>query len=163
MSDSVIAYVGLGANLGDAAATVLAAAQRLATLPDSQWQGVSRLYRTPAWGVEAQPDFINAVAAVRTSLPALALLEQLLHIEREFGRDRSREQRWGPRTLDLDLLLYGDRVLDVPGLQLPHPRLHERAFALVPLLDLDADAWIPGQGHARDAVSVLDRSNIQPL
>ena len=163
MSDSVIAYVGLGANLGDAAATVLAAVQRLATLPDSQWQGVSRLYRTPAWGVEAQPDFINAVAAVRTSLPALALLEQLLHIEREFGRDRSREQRWGPRTLDLDLLLYGDRVLDVPGLQLPHPRLHERAFALVPLLDLDADAWIPGRGHARDAVSVLDRSNIQPL
>lgn len=163
MSESVIAYVGLGANLGDAAATVLAAAQRLAALPDSQWRGLSRLYRTPAWGVEAQPDFINAVAAVSTSMPAPALLERLLQIEREFGRDRSREQRWGPRTLDLDLLLYGDRVLDVPGLQLPHPRLHERAFALVPLLDLDADAWIPGQGHARDAVSVLDRSNIQPL
>lgn len=163
MSPAVIAYVGLGANLGDAAATLRAAAQRLTGLADSQLLGLSRLYRTPAWGLEAQPDFINGVAALRTTLAPLDLLARLLEIEREFGRDRSREQRWGPRTLDLDLLLYGDQVLEVPGLQLPHPRLHERAFALVPLLELDADAWIPGQGHARDAVSVLDQSNIQPL
>ena len=91
------------------------------------------------------------------------MLERLLAIEREFGRDRSREQRWGPRRLDLDLLLYGERVLDVPGLQLPHPRLHERAFALVPLLEVAPDAWIPGHGYARDAASGLERSNIQPL
>ncbi|GGD55596.1 2-amino-4-hydroxy-6-hydroxymethyldihydropteridine diphosphokinase [Pseudoxanthomonas indica] len=163
MSQAVIAYVGLGANLGDPAATVRAAAQRLATLDDSDLLGLSRLYRTPAWGVEAQPDFINAVAGLRTSLAPLDLLARLLDIEREYGRDRTREQRWGPRTLDLDLLLYGDCVLDVAGLQLPHPRLHERAFALVPLLDLDAEVLIPGQGRARDAVSVLEQSNIQPL
>ena len=163
MSQAVIAYVGLGANLGDPAATVRAAAQRLAALDDSDLLGLSRLYRTPAWGVEAQPDFINAVAGLRTSLAPLDLLARLLDIEREYGRDRTREQRWGPRTLDLDLLLYGDCVLDVAGLQLPHPRLHERAFALVPLLDLDAEVWIPGQGRARDAVSVLEQSNIQPL
>jgi 2-amino-4-hydroxy-6-hydroxymethyldihydropteridine diphosphokinase len=163
MSQAVIAYVGLGANLGDAVASVRAAAQRLAELDGCELIGLSRLYRTPAWGLEAQPDFINAVAGLRTTLAPLDLLAQLLDIERAFGRDRAREQRWGPRTLDLDLLLYGDCVLDAPGLQLPHPRLHERAFALVPLLDLDAAAWIPGQGHARDAVSVLDQSNIQPL
>ncbi|MBB3277228.1 MULTISPECIES: 2-amino-4-hydroxy-6-hydroxymethyldihydropteridine diphosphokinase [unclassified Pseudoxanthomonas] len=157
------AFVGLGANLGDARATLLAAAARLAWLPDTECVAVSRLYRTPAWGLEAQPDFINAVAMLRTSLEPLALLEHLLAIEREFGRDRAREQRWGPRRLDLDLLLFGDRVLDVPGLQLPHPRLHERAFALVPLLELAPDIRIPGVGYARDAVSGLESSNIQPL
>lgn len=163
MNPRVLAFIGLGANLGDAEASVRAAAGRLAALPDTWAEGLSRLYRTPAWGVQAQPDFINAVAAIRTGLPAPALLDALLAIERDFGRDRGREQRWGPRTLDLDLLLYGRQVLDVPGLQVPHPRLHERAFALVPLLDVAPDAWIPGIGHARDAVSGLEKSNIHPL
>lgn len=157
------AFVGLGANLGDAQASVRTAAARLGQLPATECLALSRLYRTPAWGLEAQPDFINAVAMLRTGLEPLALLEHLLAVERDFGRDRSREQRWGPRRLDLDLLLFGDRVLDVPGLQLPHPRLHERAFALVPLLEVAPDAWIPGQGYARDALSGLEKSNIQPL
>ncbi len=163
MSASVLACIGLGGNLGDAAATLTAAAQRLAQVQQTQLIRVSRLYRTPAWGNQAQPDFINAVALVRTSLPAPALLDALLGIERAFGRDRSREQRWGPRTLDLDLLLYGDRTIDIEGLQVPHPRLHERAFALVPLIEVAPDAVIPGRGQARDAVSALDRSNIRPL
>ncbi|MGS1078650.1 2-amino-4-hydroxy-6-hydroxymethyldihydropteridine diphosphokinase [Pseudoxanthomonas beigongshangi] len=163
MNPPTTAFVGLGANLDDAQASVRAAAARLGELPETACLALSRLYRTPAWGLEAQPDFVNAVAMLRTGLEPLALLERLLAIEREFGRDRSREQRWGPRRLDLDLLLYGDRVLDVPGLQLPHPRLHERAFALVPLLEVAPDAWIPGHGYARDAASGLERSNIQPL
>lgn len=163
MSEASAAFVGLGANLGEAEASVRAAALRVAALPETRLVALSRLFRTPAWGVQAQPDFINAVAMVQTALPPLRLLDALLGIEREFGRDRAREQRWGPRTLDLDLLLYGDCVMDVPGLQLPHPRLHERAFALVPLLEVAPEAWIPGRGRARDAVSVLDLSNIQPL
>ncbi len=163
MNPSTTAFVGLGANLGDAEASVRAAAARLARLPETGVLALSRLYRTPAWGLEAQPDFVNAVAMLRTGLEPLALLEHLLAVERDFGRDRTREQRWGPRRLDLDLLLFGDRVIDVPGLQLPHPRLHERAFALVPLLELAPDAWIPGRGPARDAASGLDRSNILPL
>ncbi len=163
MSESVLACVGLGANLGDPAETLLAACERMARLPHTRLLRTSRLYRTPAWGIEAQPDFVNAVALLQTALEPVPLLQALLGLERDFGRDRSRELRWGPRTLDLDLLLYGDRVIDVAGLQVPHPRLHERAFALVPLLEVAPEARIPGHGAVRDAVSALDRSNIQPL
>lgn len=163
MTATVVAAVGLGANLGDAASTVQRAAQSLDLLPQTQLLSSSRLYRTPAWGVQAQPDFVNAVALVQTQLDARTLLESLLSIEREFGRDRSVEQRWGPRTLDLDLLLYGDAMIDEPGLQVPHPHLTKRAFALVPLLEIAPEAVIPGYGRARNAVSGLDLSNIQPL
>lgn len=163
MTATVVAAVGLGANLGDAASTVQRAAQSLDLLPQTQLLSSSRLYRTPAWGVHAQPDFVNAVALVQTQLDARTLLESLLSIEREFGRDRSVEQRWGPRTLDLDLLLYGDAMIDEPGLQVPHPHLTKRAFALVPLLEIAPEAVIPGYGRARNAVSGLDLSNIQPL
>ena len=97
------------------------------------------------------------------SLAPRALLELLLAVEAEFGRHRVDGERWGPRTLDLDLLLHGDAVIDEPGLRVPHPHLHERAFALVPLLDVLPDARIPGYGAARDAVSVLEMSNIHPL
>jgi 2-amino-4-hydroxy-6-hydroxymethyldihydropteridine diphosphokinase len=163
MTTPVVAAVGLGANLGDAASTVQRAAQSLDLLPRTQLLSCSRLYRTPAWGVQAQPDFVNAVALIQTQLDARALLDALLSIEREFGRDRSVEQRWGPRTLDLDLLLYGDAMIDEPGLQVPHPHLAQRAFALVPLLEIAPEAVIPGYGGARNAVSGLDLSNIQPL
>ena len=159
----VTAFVGLGANLGDAAATVRAALQALDVLPQTRLQAASRLYRTPAWGMEAQPDFINAVARVSTTLEPVALLEELLALERRHGRARDREQRWGPRTLDLDLLLYGEQALDVPGLQLPHPHLHQRAFVLVPLLELDPQLVIPGVGPARDAALQLPCSDIVPL
>lgn len=163
MMPVIQACIGLGANLGDAADTLRKAVEALAHRDGIAVCEVSRFYRTPAWGREDQPDFINAVVRVETSLPPRVLLEQLLAVEAGFGRHRVDGERWGPRTLDLDLLLYGDAVIDEPGLQVPHPHLHERAFALVPLLDVLPDARIPGRGDARDAVSVLEMSNIRPL
>lgn len=163
MTEPVVAAIGLGGNVGDAAATLRQAAQALDALPGTRLLRLSRLYRTPAWGVEDQPDFVNAVALVETALAPRPLLEALLEVERRFGRDRARERRWGPRTLDLDVLLYGAQVVDEPGLQLPHPRLHLRAFALAPLLEVAPDAEIPGFGPARNAVSAMDMSNIHPL
>ena len=163
MTPIVQACIGLGANVGDAAGTLRRAVEALARRDGIVVSAVSRFYRTPAWGREDQPDFINAVALLETSLTPRALLERLLAVETEFGRHRPDGERWGPRTLDLDLLLYGDAVIDEPGLRVPHPHLHERAFALVPLLDVLPEARIPGYGAARDAVSVLEMSNIQPL
>lgn len=151
MTVAVTACIGLGANLGDAVGTLRAALAAIGQLPGTALAAASPLYVTAAWGVQAQPDFINAAARVETTLAATALLEALLEIERQFGRDRSREQRWGPRTLDLDLLLYGEAVIDLPGLQVPHPRLHERAFALVPLADVAPDLRIAGHGTVREA------------
>lgn len=163
MTVGVAAWVGLGANLGDAQGTLGKAGEALSGLSDCSPLRLSRLYRTPAWGVGDQPDFINAVAGLCTSLRPRELLEALFAIERQHGRDRAKEQRWGPRTLDLDLLLYGDVIIDEPGLQVPHPRLHERGFVLVPLLEIVPDMMVPGRGNARDHASLLDLSNIQPL
>jgi 2-amino-4-hydroxy-6-hydroxymethyldihydropteridine diphosphokinase len=126
-------FVGLGANLGDAAATVRQAFDDLAALPGTQMVARSSLYRSAP--VDAQgPDFVNAVAELRTALEPVALLLALQAIEA--GHDRQRPYRHAPRTLDLDLLLVGDRVIDTPSLNLPHPRLHQRAFVLEPLLEL---------------------------
>lgn len=163
MTPVVQACIGLGANLGDAAATLRQAIDALAVREGVVLRAMSRLYRTPAWGKEDQPDFINAAALLETSLAPRALLDLLLAVEAEFGRQRMEGERWGPRTLDLDLLLYGDAVVDEPGLRVPHPHLHERAFALIPLLDVLPEARIPGYGAARDAVSALEMSNIHPL
>ena len=163
MTGPVVAFVGLGGNLGEPAATLRAALLALDGLQGTRLLRASRLYRTPAWGLEQQPDFINAVAMLETSLGAQALLESLFVIERQHGRVREAELRWGPRTLDLDLLLYGEAVIDEPGLRVPHPHLHERAFALLPLLEIAADVAIPGRGLARNAVSRLEKPDIQPL
>ena len=163
MTGPVIAFVGLGGNLGDAVATLRSAVQALAGLPETRLLKASSLYRTPAWGLERQADFINGVALLETRLEARPLLEALLAVERDFGRERGAALRWGPRTLDLDLLLYGDAVVAETGLHVPHPHLHERAFALVPLLEIAPDILIPGQGRARDAVSILDISAIAPI
>ena len=157
------AAVGLGANLGDAAATVRAAIDALDGLPGTRLVAASRLYRTPAWGVTDQPDFVNAVAVVETSLAPRDLLDGLLEIERRFGRVRLEGERWGPRTLDLDLLLHGDAVVDEPGLRVPHPRLHERAFALLPLLEAWPEAAIPGVGAAADCAAKVVAEGIEPL
>jgi len=157
------AAIGLGGNLGDAATTLRQAFDALGALPGTRLLRVSRLYRTPAWGLTAQPDFINAVAVVETTLAPLALLEHLLAIERRFGRVRVDGERWGPRTLDLDLLLHGEARLDVPGLQLPHPRLHERAFALVPLVEAWPDAVIPGIGSAQACLDAMAGEGIEAL
>ena len=143
-----LAAIGLGANLGDAAATLREAIAELARLPRTELLRASRLYRTPAWGVTEQPDFINAVALVETALPPRDLLDALLAIERSFGRTRLDGERWGPRTLDLDLLLFDDLILDSPALQLPHPRMHLRAFVMAPLLEIAPDCRIPGRGTA---------------
>jgi len=163
MKTMVQACIGLGANLGDAAGTLRQAVIALGQREDVTVRRMSRCYRTPAWGREDQPDFINAAVLLETSLSPRALLDLLLAVEAGFGRHRIDGERWGPRTLDLDLLLYGDVVIDEPGLRVPHPHLHERAFALVPLLEVMPDARIPGYGDARDAVSVLEMSNIHPL
>ena len=130
------AWIGLGANLGDAATTVGAAITALDGLPGTRVLQASRLYVTPAWGNEDQPPFVNAVAAVETSLAADELLQAMLALEQRFGRVRDAAVHWGPRALDLDLLLYGAQVLDQPGLQVPHPYMHERAFVLVPLAEI---------------------------
>ncbi|HEV8695306.1 MAG TPA: 2-amino-4-hydroxy-6-hydroxymethyldihydropteridine diphosphokinase [Lysobacter sp.] len=158
-----MALVGLGGNLGDAAATVRHAFRDLDALPHTRLLRASKLYRTPAWGRTDQPDFINAVAMLETTLPARELLDGMLGIEHEAGRERRADERWSPRTLDLDLLLYGDAVIDEPGLHVPHPHLHERVFALLPLVEIAPDAMIPGVGPARAALAVMETGDIQTL
>ncbi len=138
------AYVALGANIGDPTATVLAAFAALANLADSRVVHTSSLYRTAPVGLKNQPDFINAVAMLETGLPPEELLDALLDLEARFGRVR--RDRNGPRTLDLDLLLYDDIELDLPRLTLPHPRLHLRAFVLHPLAEIAPNLAIPGRG-----------------
>jgi 2-amino-4-hydroxy-6-hydroxymethyldihydropteridine diphosphokinase len=157
------AWIGLGGNLGDAVATLHAALQDLDNLPQTRLVRASKLYRTPAWGVVEQPDFINAVALLDTRLPPRDLLDALLGIERAFGRERHDSERWGPRVLDLDLLLYDSAVIDEPGLRVPHPHLHERAFALLPLVEITPDAFIPGIARAADALRALDSSAIEDV
>lgn len=157
------ACIGLGGNVGDVPATFDAAMLAVAALPATRVLRISGYYVTPAWGGIEQPDFVNAAAVLDTALAPLDLLDGLLAIERRAGRDRHREVRWGPRTLDLDLLLYGDMVLDSPRLSLPHPRLHERAFALLPLAEVAPQAWIPGIGTVRDALLRVDASGLRPL
>ena len=159
------AFVGLGANLGDAVATVQAAFGALDALPDTRVLRASRLYRTPAWGKTDQPAFVNAAAVLETELDARALLDAMLAIERDFGRDRASDgsDRWGARTLDLDLLLYGTDGIDEPGLRVPHPHLHERAFALVPLIEIAPDLVIPGHGRAADLVAAMVTGDIHAL
>lgn len=159
----VMACIGLGANLGDAQQTVRAALQALGQLPQTRLLAASRLYCTPAWGNEDQPDFINAAAALETGLPAPELLERLLATEQVFGRVRTAGEHWGPRTLDLDLLLYGEQVIDLPQLKVPHPFLHERAFALLPLADVAPQALIPGHGTVRDVLGVMKTCDIAPI
>ena len=160
---SVRAFVGLGGNVGDVAEAFASAAARMDALPGTQLLRVSRRYRTPAWGMAAQPDFLNAVALLETSLPARELLDELLAIERTHGRDRMHETGWGPRTLDLDLLLYGDSIIDEPGLRVPHPHLHERGFALRPMLDIAPEVSIPGHGPARDLPAAMAADGIEAL
>ncbi|MXV08217.1 MULTISPECIES: 2-amino-4-hydroxy-6-hydroxymethyldihydropteridine diphosphokinase [unclassified Xanthomonas] len=159
----VQACIGLGGNLGDAAATLRAALAALDTLPQTRLLRASQLYRSPAWGREDQPDFINAAALVATTLPAPALLQALLDLESRHGRQRLPGERWGPRTLDLDLLLYAEAVIDLPGLQVPHPFLHERAFVLLPLAEIAAEAIVPGHGTVRDVRDRIETGGIVPI
>jgi 2-amino-4-hydroxy-6-hydroxymethyldihydropteridine diphosphokinase len=145
-----IAYIGLGANLGDREENLRAALDQLGTLGPLR---VSSFRETDPVGVTDQPRFVNAVAELETDLTAEGLLERLLEIERELGRDRSREERWGPRTIDLDLLIYGDEEIEEPGLTVPHPRLAERAFVLEPLHELAPDLVLPDGRRIRDLLA----------
>lgn len=138
-------FVGLGSNLGDPVRQVRAALEALAALEGTERAGHSHLYRSAPLGPPGQPDYINAVARLRTRLAPEALLDALQTIEARAGRDRSGE-RWGPRTLDLDILLYGDRRIDGPRLQVPHPGMAARSFVLYPLAELAPDLDIPGLG-----------------
>lgn len=137
MAETVRAYLGLGSNLGDRQAMLRLALQGLAQTSGVEIDGVSRVYETLAVGPGDQGAYLNAAVSIRTELEPDALLARMLAIEHEAGRDREREvERWTARTLDLDLLLYGDRCLEMRGLEVPHPRLHERGFVLEPLRDL---------------------------
>jgi 2-amino-4-hydroxy-6-hydroxymethyldihydropteridine diphosphokinase len=148
------AYVGLGANLGPREVTLLRAADLLAAADGVEVVAVSQLRETEPVGLVEQPPFLNGAAQVETTLPPQALLELLLEIERSLGRVRG--ERWGPRTVDLDLLVYGDERIDEPGLTVPHPRLRERRFALEPLAELDPDLEIPGLGSVAGLIAALD-------
>jgi 2-amino-4-hydroxy-6-hydroxymethyldihydropteridine diphosphokinase len=139
------AYVGLGANLGDRSAMLRTAVEQLRREPDVTVVAVSSVCETDPVGFVDQPRFLNAAAALDTELSARELLDRLLGIERRLGRTRE-GPRFGPRTIDLDLLLYGDQRLDEPDLEVPHPRLHERLFVLEPLFELDPGLVVPGRG-----------------
>lgn len=146
MSREAIAHIGLGSNLGNPEAQVLAAFDEIAATPGIELERRSSLYRTAPIGYDNQPDFINAVARVRTTLAPQALLDQLLNIERTHGRIR--EFLNAPRTLDLDVLLYDDERISTDTLNIPHPRAHLRAFVLLPLLEVSPELVIPGIGAA---------------
>ncbi|MCE7032649.1 2-amino-4-hydroxy-6-hydroxymethyldihydropteridine diphosphokinase [Lysobacter sp. GX 14042] len=165
MSTTVEAVVGLGSNQGDSVLLLRDALASLDALAHTRIVRASRYYRTPAWGVEDQPDFVNAAALLQTRLEPPELLAAMLEIERGAGRTRRADggDRWGPRTLDLDLLLHGGRITALPGLSVPHPHLHLRAFALVPLLEVAPDALIPGIGPARDRLAGLATGAIEAL
>jgi len=157
---AVTAYVGLGANLADPRRQLLSALGHLRDLPRCRLCDHSPLYRTPPLGVPGQPDYVNAVARLQTTLAPLALLDRLQDIEARMGRVRD-GVRWGPRVIDLDLLLFGDLSLQHPRLQLPHPEMRHRAFVLVPLADLaPADLAIPGQGPLAGLLEACDRSGM---
>lgn len=144
-SDMVAAYVGLGSNLDDPTEQLSRALAELAQLPDTELSSYSSLYRSPPMGGLDQPDYINAVSGLVTLLQPEALLENLRAIEMAHGRTRG--ERWGARTLDLDLLVYGLTIIDMPGLTLPHPGVHKRAFVLYPLYEIAPDLEIPGRGR----------------
>ena len=157
-----LAYIALGANLADPAAQVRAAFAELDRLPDTRLVAASSLYCTAPIGYAEQPEFINAVAAVETGLAPRQLLQELLALEQRCGRVRGAERN-GPRTLDLDLLLYGDTVLQSPELTLPHPRLHLRAFVLVPLAEIAPELALPGRGHVAAWLPAVANQGIRRL
>lgn len=146
---SATAYIGIGSNLDDPAAQVARALVELAALPQTRMLGRSRLYLSRPLGPQDQPDFVNAAAKLDTDLVPLALLRELQAVEARHGRDRERERHWGPRCLDLDLLIYGELQMQTAELTLPHPRLHERSFVLYPLAELAPELVIPGHGSVQ--------------
>ena len=156
------ALVALGGNVGDARKTIRKAIEIFCDGEEVWLRKRSSDYKTPPWGVTDQPSFINAAIAVATGLEPRTLLERAHAVERIFGRNRDKEERWGPRTLDIDLIAYNDLTLNEPDLVLPHPRLFERAFVLVPLAQIVPDRLIAGQRIA-DAAQSVDKAGIERL
>jgi len=157
---TITAYIGIGANLGDARAMVEYAIAKLRSLPQTQFEQASSLFITAPIDSSGD-DYINAVVALNTELEAYALLEHLQALELSCGRERP--YRNAPRTLDLDLLLYGQQIIDVPHLNVPHPRMTERAFVLIPLLQLDPFIHIPGKGAAHQFAPAVADQGIRKL
>jgi len=153
--------IALGSNLGDRLDYLQSGLDGLFDTPRLVFLAVSPVYETTPVGGPEQPDYLNAVAIGETTLPAQAVLERCHSLEDAFGRVRG--ERWGPRTLDLDLIVYGDEVSDSPGLTLPHPRAHERAFVLAPWHDADPDAELPGQGKVADLLKALGTTGVTRL
>lgn len=152
---SVIAAIALGGNVGDRRAHLEAGVKGLERLPGTQLIAVSPFIETAPVGDTDQGAYFNGAAVIRTALSPRELLASLQAIERAQGRDRARERRWGPRTLDLDLLLWGDVVLDEPGLTIPHPRMHEREFVLRPLAQIAPDILVPHRGRVADLLAEI--------
>ncbi len=157
---AVKAFIGLGGNIGDPPAAMHSALAMIADDPKTRVSAVSSLYRTPPWGKTDQPDFFNAVAEVETALSARALLELCLSVETRLKRVRS--ERWGPRSIDLDILAFGSTEIDERGLQIPHPRMTERAFVLVPLAEIAPDLTIRGRS-VTEWLKLLETSGIERL
>ena len=158
----VRAYIGLGGNLDQPAARIRKARAALAVLPNTREAAFSRLYRSAPMGPADQPDYVNAVMALDTQLEPIALLDHLQAIENAQGRVRLGE-RWGPRTLDLDLLLYGEDIIEHERLTVPHPGLHQREFVLYPLFEIAPDLSIPGRGALRDWVAACPRRGLEAI
>lgn len=157
---STLAYLGLGGNIGDPVASMAAALQALDAHPDVRIAAVSSLYRTPPWGVTDQPDFINAVAAAETDLSARQLLD--LCLSSELALKRVRNERWGPRSIDIDILLFGDEEIDEDGLHVPHPRMMQRAFVLAPLSEIASELRVKGE-LVSHLLAATDRAGIVKL
>jgi len=155
------AYIALGSNLADPVSQLDAAFDELGRLPQTRFLARSSLWRSAPVGYLDQPDFVNAVAAVDTGLEAETLLAHLLDIERRHGRVR--EFQNAPRTLDLDIALYGDDRIDTPTLTVPHPRMHERAFVLLPLSEIAPDIAIPGHGALRDLLPAIAGQRLEVM
>ena len=154
--------IALGGNVGDVRDTLREALATLGRGPNVKVIRRSPSYLTPAWGVKDQPPFINCCAAIETTLSPHDLLKRVQEVERAFGRDRANERRWGPRKLDIDIVAYDDLTVNEPDLTLPHARLFERAFVLVPLADIAADRVIAGVS-VKDALTKVDATGIERL
>jgi 2-amino-4-hydroxy-6-hydroxymethyldihydropteridine diphosphokinase len=161
-ADVAEALLALGGNVGDVRSTFKRALAMLCEDGRVRLRARSSDYTTPPWGIAEQPPFVNSCVAIETDLAPEALLARVQRIEQTLGRRRAEEPRWGPRTIDIDILTYDDLALDTPGLTLPHPRLLERAFVLVPLAEIVPDRVIEGQ-RVRDALARLDTSGIGRL
>ena len=157
----VIAYTGLGSNMGDKRGNIKAALELLGRVPGVKLLRVAPFYRTAPVGYTEQDWFVNTVAEVETTLSPAELLAACLDIENRLGRVR--DIRWGPRVIDLDLLLYNGQVIDEPDLVVPHPRMHERAFVLVPLADLAPELVIPGRGRVSELLAAVGREGVEEI